>query len=285
MSCAPPPAFSGGIGLATWDTHTEYKDIKVIQGGKTVYQSDFVQNPSEWQLLRGQWQVMPDSGLAETADGPQRLAILKDRSFDSYTLTMKARKLDGYNAFIIPFAVKDSNTFLRAHIGSYVNVNCVFERVVNGFDVSDVSPQKRLNRPIEKGRWYDIRLEVGLDKVDCYLDDTLIMSYKEPPTLFAIAGRDNSNGDIILKVVNSAATACEATLQLNGLHDPIGTTAVTTLSAPSGEAENSFEHPYQYIPQDSVLTNVLAPDGQRLSGHVIFKPFSISILRIKRGPR
>ena len=276
-----PPAFSGGIGLATWDTHTEYKDIKVVQGGKTVYESDFARNPSEWQLLRGQWQVMPDSGLAETADGPQRLAILKDRSFDSYTLTMKARKLDGYNAFIIPFAVKDSNTFLRAHIGSYVNVNCVFERVVNGFDVSDVSPQKRLIRPIEKGRWYDIRLEVGLDKVDCYLDDTLIMSYKEPPTLFAIAGRDNSNGDIILKVVNSAAAACEATLQLNGLRDPSVTTAVTTLNAPSGEAENSFEHPHQYIPQDSTLSTIFSLGAQGLTGHVLFKPFSISILRIK----
>jgi len=275
------PQFSGGIGLATWDTHTEYKDIKVIQGGKTVYQSDFVQNPSEWQLLRGQWQVMPDSGLAEIADGPQRLAILKDRSFDSYTLTMKARKLDGYNAFIIPFAIRDSNTFLRAHIGSYVNANSVFERVTNGFDVSDVSPQKRLARPIEKGRWYNIRLEVGLDKVDCYLDDTLIMSYKEPPALFALSGRDDSNGDIILKVVNSAATACEAMLQLNGLRDPGVTTAVTTLSAPSGEAENSFEHPYQYIPQDSTLSTGFTLTSQGLSGHVDLKPFSISILRFK----
>lgn len=275
------PAFSGGIGLATWDTHTEYKDIKVEQNGKTVYQSDFVQNLPEWQLLRGQWQVTPDSGLAEMADGAQRLAILKNRTFDSYTLTMKARKLDGYNAFIIPFAVRDSNTFLRAHIGAFVNVNCVFERVTNGFDVSDVSSQKRLARPIEKGRWYDIRLEVGLDKVDCYLDDTLIMSYKEPPTLFALSGRDESNGDIILKVVNSAGTACEATLRLNGLHDPGVTTAVTTLSAPAGEAENSFDHPYQYIPRDSVLSALLIPDGQGFTGHVVFKPFSISIFRVR----
>jgi alpha-L-arabinofuranosidase len=278
-----PPAFSGGIGLATWDTHTEYRDIKVVEDGKTVYQSDFVHKPSEWNLLRGKWQVMRDSGLAEMADGPQRLAILKDRSFDHYTLTMKARKLDGYNAFIIPFAVKDSNTFLRAHIGSYVNVNCVFERVTNGFDVSDISSQKRLVRPIETGRWYDIRLEVGLDKVDCYLDDTLIMSYKEPASLFAIAGKDNDNGDIILKVVNSAASVCEATLRLDGLRDSTVTTAVTTLSAPSGDVENSFDHPDQYTPQETTLSQIFASGENGLTGHIELKPFSISILRIRSG--
>jgi alpha-L-arabinofuranosidase len=274
------PLFSGGIGLATWDTHTEYKDIKIAEDGKTVYQSDFVRNPAEWDLVRGQWGVTADSGLAETADGAQRLAILKGRSFNSYTLTMKARKLDGYNAFIIPFAVKDSNNFLRAHIGSYVNLNCVFERVTNGFDVADVSPQKRLAQPIEKGRWYNIRLEVGLDKVDCYLDDVLIMSYKEPPAVFALAGRDSISGDVILKVVNAAASSCETALQINGLYKPKDTVALTTLSAPSGESENSFIHPYQYIPQKSTVTGVFAPGGQGVAGHINLPPFSVSILRV-----
>jgi hypothetical protein len=37
------PQFSGGIGLATWDTHTAYRDLKVVQDGKIVYQSDFIQ--------------------------------------------------------------------------------------------------------------------------------------------------------------------------------------------------------------------------------------------------
>jgi len=266
------PQFSGGIGLATWDTRTEYRDIKVVQDGMTVYQSDFVQNPGEWQLPRGKWEVTADSGLAQTAEGAQRLAFLKGKTFDTYTLTLKARKLDGYNAFIIPFAMKDSNTFLRAHIGSYVNVNCVFERVRDGFDVSDVSPQKRLVRPIEKGRWYNIRLEVGVDKVDCYLDDTLIMSYKEPPTLFALSGRDDNSGDIILKVVNASPASCEASLVLNGLRETGDSVRVTMLSAPSGESENSFAHPFQYIPRDSTIPN---------TGKFIFPPLSISILRIK----
>lgn len=266
------PQFSGGIGLATWDTKTEYRDIEVRQNGKTVYKSDWLQNPSEWQAIRGRWGVTADSGLAQTAEGAQQLALLKDRRFDTYTLTLKARKLDGYNAFIIPFAVKDSNTFLRAHIGSYVNVNSVFERVTNGFDVADVSVQKRLPHPIEKGRWYTIRLEVGLDKVDCYLDDSLLMTYKEPPALFALAGRDDSTGDIICKVVNAAATPFDIKLVIDGAGPHAKDMGLTTLSAPSGESENSFAHPFQYIPRYSTLSS---------TDSVRFQPFSISILRIK----
>jgi hypothetical protein len=99
--------------------------------------------------------------------------------------------------------------------------------------------------------------------------------------LFALSGKNDSTGDIILKVVNSASTACDATVQLNGLHNPGVTAVLTTLSAPSGESENSFSHPYQYIPRDSTLTGVFSADEKGLSGRVRLSPYSISILRIK----
>ncbi|MDO9375708.1 MAG: alpha-L-arabinofuranosidase C-terminal domain-containing protein, partial [Ferruginibacter sp.] len=132
------PAFTGGIGLATWDTKTEYKDVEVIQNGQVVYKSDFINRPGDWQLLRGKWNVTSDSSLAQTADGAQQFASLVNSKFETYTLKLKGRKIDGYNAFIIAFAVKDTNNFLRAHIGSWINQNTVFERVSNGYDVADI---------------------------------------------------------------------------------------------------------------------------------------------------
>ncbi len=48
----PSPQFTGGIGLATWDTQTEYRDIEVVKGGKTIYKSDFINRPQEWQTIR-----------------------------------------------------------------------------------------------------------------------------------------------------------------------------------------------------------------------------------------
>lgn len=268
------PVFGGNIGVATWDTHSEYKDMEIIQNGKTVYRSDFLNHPGDWASVRGNWQ-MQDSALAQTIDGPQTLAYLKDKKFDSYTLKVKARKLSGTNAFIIAFAIKDSNTFFRAHIGSWVNSHCTFERVSDGYDVADMITQQELREPIVTGRWYDIRLEVSDDSVACYLDNRLLMTYKEPKKFFAIAGRDSANGDIIVKMVNAYGTPCSTivkTLSENNI-DSIAT--MTLLRAPDGQAENSFTTPRKYIPATKIIT------GASKDFELTVPPYSVSVIRLK----
>ncbi len=47
----------GAIGVGTWSTKAEYKDIKVTQGEKVLFQSDFSKNSSGWKLIGGKWQV------------------------------------------------------------------------------------------------------------------------------------------------------------------------------------------------------------------------------------
>ncbi|UYQ94842.1 hypothetical protein MKQ68_07020 [Chitinophaga horti] len=270
----PTPLFAGGIGLATWDTQTDYKDIQVIKDGKVLYQSDFSARKEEWQKVVGGWDIT-DTTISMKQEGPQRLALLRDHQFDTYTLKLKARRNSGYNAFIIPFAVKDSKTMLRAHIGSWVNQNCVFESVTNGFDVADVSTQKRLPAPIKNGQWYDITLEVGREKVDCYLDGKLLMSFEQPQQFLAIAGRDDKNGDIIIKMVNAMPNAMATTLQLNGAGMLGDESQLTTLSAPGETLENSLDEPLKYVPQQTILTGI--KNGSQLT----LQPFSVNILRLK----
>ncbi|MEO5891334.1 MAG: alpha-L-arabinofuranosidase C-terminal domain-containing protein [Ferruginibacter sp.] len=267
------PLFAGGIGLATWDTQSDYKDIEVIKAGKIVYKSDFINNPNEWKLVRGNWQVK-DSALSQTVEGEQRLAWLKDKTFDTYTLKLKARKISGYNAFIIPFAVKNDSTQLRAHIGSWLNSNTVFESVTNGFDIAAISESKRLDKPIETGRWYDVAIEVDNDKVDCYLDGKLLMTYREPQNFFSIAGRDEATGDIIVKVVNASSQPYLSSISINGLTAVNQTADLSTLSAGSLYAENSFHTPTRYIPQYQRINNI-STDFE-----MSFKPYSINVLRI-----
>jgi alpha-L-arabinofuranosidase len=271
----PKPKFTGGIGLSTWDTQTEYRDIQVYnKEGKLVYNSDFINRPQEWQAIRGRWSVQ-DSVLAQTAQGAQRLNVLKDLQFDEYTLKLKARKTGGTNAFIIAFAVQNAAKHLRAHIGSYVNVNSVFEIVSDSFTVADLMGQKRLPARIETNRWYDITLEVGRDKVDCYLDGKLLMSYTETPRVIGIAGRDEETGDIIVKMVNAAAEPYATTINLNGTKEPASTADMITLSADSPEAENSLTEPTKYIPRQSKI------QGVKKSFETVFPPYSISVLRVK----
>jgi alpha-L-arabinofuranosidase len=268
------PLYKGSIGLATWDTEAEFRDIQVIENGKVVYSSDFIHKAGEWKPVHGKWEVR-DSVFAQTAQGAQRFAWLPGKSFGVYTLKLKARKTsNATNAFIIPFAVKDDGTMMRAHIGSYVNNNSVFESVSNGFDVADLISQKRLPAPIETNRWYDISLEVGYDKVDCYLDGKLLMTYTEPPQFFSIAGRDYKTGDVIVKVVNASGQPYKSTLQLDGVQ-LASTAKLTTLAAESPEAENSMETPTKYIPQETTLSGIT--DHYQLE----LKPYSISILRLK----
>ena len=272
-STSPKPKNKGGIGLATWDTQTEYRDIEITENGKRVYKSDFANRPEEWQSIRGNWKVQ-DGAMAQTVQGAQRLMLLKDKFFETYTLTMKARKTSGTNAFIIPFAV-NGRSMLRAHIGALVNNSAIFEWVVDE-SVSNVSPVKKLPKPIETGRWYDIRLEVGLDKVDCYLDDQLLMTYTEPNKLLALAGRDAKSGDLIVKVVNVSEEAYATDIKLDGNMHVSSTGTAYVLSSPSLQVENSFTEPRKYTPVTSSIKNI---DSKTIQ--YTFPKYSVTVLRVK----
>lgn len=265
--------FAGGIGLGTWDTETEYKDIQVIKDGIVIYSSNFTTNKNEWKPVRGKW-IYTDSGaLRQTAEGAQQLAILPDRNFDSYTLTLKARRMGGFNAFIIPFAVKDENTYLRVHIGSWLNSHCVFEGVTRGYDVAGLTNQLKLEKPLETGRWYDIKLEVSQAEVKCYLDGKLIMTYQEPDKLFAIAGIDRKTSEVVLKIVNAYDTPVDIALNWEGGFTTTGDVVTSELFADSPTAENSFEHPQGVVPVKGVWK-------QQKPWHC--RPLSINVLRFKR---
>lgn len=267
------PKNKGGIGLATWDTQTEYRNITVVQNGRTVYQSDFINKPEEWESIRGNW-LVKDGAMAQTAQGPQRLMILKNQSFDTYTLTLEARKTGGTNAFIIPFAVNGTGSMLRAHIGALVNNSTIFE-IVNENSVANISQAKRLAKPIETGRWYKIRLEVSYDKVDCFLDDELLLSYTEPKKLIGIAGRDKETGDLIIKMVNGNEEDFETTIELDGAVNATGVYTSYTISSDQTKAENSFAEPKKYIP-------VAMKGKMQTTKQVVhsFPKYSITVLRI-----
>ncbi|MCG2613487.1 carbohydrate binding domain-containing protein [Terrimonas sp. NA20] len=267
------PLFTGGIGLGTWDTQAEFKDIEVSRGDKILYRSDFINNEKEWSKIRGEWSVK-DGAFAQTAEGPQRLAMTAQQ-FDTCTISLKARRTGGLNAFMIPFAVKDSNTYLRAHIGSWWNASCVFESVTGGYEVAGISDQKRLAKPIETGRWYDVRVVVGTEKVDCYLDGELLMSYTPPPKVFALAGHDDKTGEIILKMVNAGNTPLKTAININGAGNLIPEAMLSSIAAASDLVENSFDKPALYVPVvKKVKLDPLKPE-------IEWPAFSVNVLRIK----
>jgi len=101
---------AGGIGLGTWGTSAEFKDVKVEKDGQTLYASDFAKPAPEWKPAAGQW-ALTDGVFRQTR--PEiGFAYVGDPTWTDYTLSLKARKLSGDEGFLIVFGRKaDDNRF------------------------------------------------------------------------------------------------------------------------------------------------------------------------------
>ncbi len=267
------PLYSGKIGLSTWDTYAEFKDIQIINHDKVVYTSDFINRKTDWETEGGSWSTA-EGALAQTIDGAWPMAVLKDKTFDTYTLKLKARKTGGPNAFMIPIAIQDNKNYLRVHIGAWWNKVAAFEMVTNGTDAMVTQPVN-LEKPIETNRWYDIEIKVSNTTIECYLDGKLLMTYREPRKFFSIAGQDEKTGEIIIKVVNATGQPKRTTVLLEGAESVSSTGKAITLSSNSLEDENSFDNPTQFVPKEEKF------EGVKSEFEYTFKAWSVTVLRIK----
>jgi len=155
----------GMIGVGTWATQAEFKDIRVTKDDQTLFASDFTRGLQGWKTTRGQWQVV-DGALRQTGTQEDARALTGDPNWSDYTLTLKARKLSGKEGFLIHFAAPGDETKSWWNLGGWDNTRHGLE-VPNGASPS-VAGQ------IETGRWYDIRIEVRGPNVKCYLDGKLV---------------------------------------------------------------------------------------------------------------
>jgi len=160
-----PTARSGGIGVGTWNTQAEFKDIKVTRGDETLFACDFADGTKGWTLHGGDWAV-EDGALKQKALTDNIRAFAGDKSWSNYTYSLKARKLGGAEGFLIPFLVKDEEAKAWWNIGGWGNTRHAIE--LDGVAGGDVAGS------IETGRWYEIRIEVKGANIRCFLDDKLI---------------------------------------------------------------------------------------------------------------
>src|ERR1022692_1353907 len=239
-------ASKGLIGVGTWNTEAEYKDIKVTApDGKVLFASDFSQNSDGWKKLGdGSWKVS-DGALQQNAERESVRAIAGDKSWTDYTLTLKARKLGGREGFLILFHIASDDDRTWWNIGGWNNSQ---DAVQNGADL-DAKPSQ-----IETGHWYDIRLEVSGKRVKCYLDGRLVhdVDYEnnsEISALYAVAATDEKTGDVIVKVVNADAQPLETEVDLTGTKNITGKGTVAVLTSDNGTDENSLENPTKVSPK------------------------------------
>jgi alpha-L-arabinofuranosidase len=238
----------GAVGVGTWLTQAEFKDIKVTRGGETLYAADFASGTQGWNLLGGgDWKAQ-DGALRQSSNRDNVRAVTGDKSWSDYTYSLKARKLGGAEGFLILFRVQNEEEKSWWNLGGWGNVRHAVE--MNGVVGNSVDGQ------IETGRWYDIRIELKGDSIKCYLDNRLIHDIKAPTmkSLYASATRAANNGDVILKVVNVAADPQPARVALQGVAKTANPAQAIVLTSDKPTDENSLESPTKVSPKTSSLT-------------------------------
>ncbi len=284
------PKGRGGIGLGTWRTQAEFKDVQVMQGDKVLYRADFNEGnagrdagapgAAGWKPVFGNWvaqdgcyrQMMIEDNTHSLAGSPQ---------WSDYTLSLKARKLGGEEGFQLRFYAREGQGTYWWNIGGWRNICHAIEKSAGTtwplVGVWPITISDRIYGQIETGRWYDIRIELQGARMRCYLDGKLIHDCQDPALLplAVVASRVDKTGEIIIKAVNHSEIAQETNILLEGAPEILPEGTAWTLTSPSLEDENSFEHPEKIIPVSQEL-NKLANNFRHT-----FPPHSLTVLRLK----
>ncbi len=119
---ASAPKHHGGIGVGTWATTAEYKDIQVTSGDKVVYHSDFSKGADNWKPGNGDWSEA-GGALRQSSMKTDCRDIGGDDSWTDYSYTLKARKISGNEGFLILFHVQDNDNYIWWNVGGWGNAH------------------------------------------------------------------------------------------------------------------------------------------------------------------
>jgi len=259
---------SGSIGVGTWRTQAEYKDINVKSAnGKNLFTSDFTKGMDGWRLTNGNWHATGKT-LRQDSGNENVRAITGDTNWTDYSITLKARKLGGNEGFLILFRMSSDGVKNWWNIGGWGNS-------AHGLEIND-HIVTRTGGHIETGRWYDIRLDVKGNHVQCWLDGKLVhdLDYQPMKSLFASATHDGKSGDVILKVVNVLTNSMDTDVKLSGAQNLTGSAKAIVLASNNPLDENSLDLPAKVSPK----TETISFQGNDIHG--TFPGNSVTVLRI-----
>jgi alpha-L-arabinofuranosidase len=266
-AAAEPPAESGMVGVGTWLTQAEYKDIKVTRGDEVLFSCDFANGTKGWKLHGGAWKA--EGGvLKQTSHDENIRAVIGDKKWNNYTYTLKARKTGGAEGFLILFGVDKDSQKSWWNIGGWGNKR-------HGLEMPGVEP-KEVDGSIETGRWYDIKVELKGGNIKCYLDGKLIHDAQSKPmkALYASATLSQDGAEAILKVVNTAASELATDIRLNGVKGVSKKAQTSVLTSADARDENTLDAPAKVAPVALTVDNA----AERFP-HV-FPGNSVTVLRL-----
>ncbi|WP_352421617.1 alpha-L-arabinofuranosidase C-terminal domain-containing protein [Proteiniphilum sp.] len=260
----------GAVGFGSYETEVEFKEIIVKQGDKRI-DLDIGQFSDE----KGEWKT-GNGILSQTSMQHSTRRILKGLYANDYTLEFKARRTGGKEGFFIYFGITgDHQKGQVFNVGGWDNSTTAVQLYANG-NVGSTDGSS-IPQSLETNRWYDVKLVVTPEKAELFMDGESVLSYvsTSEPLQFFSSGYDETTGEIIVKVVNAADVPYVTNVKLDGASHVEKTGKIISLTAISGEEENSFDEPKKIYPQESFYNKFGREFGYS------FPPFSYTILRVK----
>lgn len=268
-----PDAARHGVHIGTSaDTRAEFTDARIGPlGAESAPAPDF----AGWDTESGSWQSDGAGGIRQTANGSGARLLLADAvdtaDGTSYAFSVRARKTDGGEGFVIGFVVTSSGDWYQWSVGGWQNRWTRLQRVDDGVQHDLNDP---VAHPIEAGRWYDLRVEVDGRRIRCYRDGELVHDIEDvrpDPEVFAVSAvRDSAAGDVIIKVANATPEPVTVRFRLAGADAAAGF-ARTALTLPP-DATSRFE-PAPATPVEDLLTGPVCD----------IPPHSFTVVRTRPG--
>ena len=263
----------GLTGVGTYETRVEYADMAVTgPDGQTLAPGNLIKDAAQWQFPHGRW-AAEDGIIRPLGNNPQAWALAGDPGWTNYTVTLRARKLEGNEGFIILWHATDGDNYRWWNLGGWGNTVSRCEASVNGGREA-YGPSSPFT--VETGRWYNLKLEVNGHTARGYVDGKLVMEatdgpYRPTVTAFASASYIDASGELIVKVVNTGATPLQMEISLKNAREVAAGKAIVLTGEPS--AVNSIAKPDNVAPREEPLANAAASFTRT------FEPYSVTLLR------
>ncbi len=266
----PPADYKGKTGLGTWSTKVFYDDVKVVSDGKVLLEEDFSKGATNWEVKDGKFNIVDGSYEQSLESGIALSLCSLPINASSYTITLKAKKTEGDEGFLIPFAYKDSKNYYWLNIGGWGNTQHGVEKYTEGEKAAFVTK----TGTIVPNVWYNIKIDVDeKEGASFYLNNELLFDIPVlEGNITASVTKDTEANELIVKVVNAGST--DVTTELVIKDAKINQEVEVTTLKGEANAKNPLEAPNTVVPEKGTF---LVTNNCELS----MPAYSIKVFRIK----
>lgn len=270
------PLMAGKFGLGSWNTQTEFKELRIYDENNQLVYSDDFKSLENWETPgQGKWQA--ENGVLRQTDEGQSpsMLLLKARLLEKGRVAVKARRIAGAEGFLLFFNASGPDRFLFCNYGAAGNTFSAIQD--RGAPEGCAFRGGRSTRgSVENERWYDLSLEVGNNQARMFLDGKEVSSGSvvHLPSFFANAGYDRKKKTVILKATNYYNHPLQAQVQLDGARKIGSRGQHIAIFSENQYDENTLDEPHRIVPKELPLSGC----GPQFT--VTLPPYSVNVLRI-----